>query len=262
MYGLGNVLLPRSLISYVPLAGHIKYLKTHASHAIFCLNTHTGVYRGEYQNGTRHGHGTRSSSNYERSNAAETVSIHSSQDDSLEALASILEDPSSIANTVAGGPTSLDTTNAQIYEGEWKADQRHGYGVLRIVNHYSYYGQWEDNMRSGYGVMICEEEKRKEEGEWHRGKLVQKLKRKKLQLKWKQLETKVNQAHMSALQAAEAARSNANLAEGRANTANARSRLAMRAAQQALKESESARAVENFYRNAPKVQGENNDDDD
>ena len=202
----------------------------------------------------RHGHGTRSSSNYERSTTVETVS---SLDDSVENLASTLEDPSFVASSVTSGVSASDpTSNAQIYEGEWKDDRRHGCGVLKIVGHHTYYGQWEENMRSGYGVMIYGEEKRKEEGQWQRGKLVQKLKRKKLQLKSKQLETKVNQAHMNALQAAEAARSKADLAEGRANTASAKSRLALRAAQQALKDAETAEAVEKFYRNAPKVQGE------
>ncbi|CAI8014759.1 Junctophilin-2 [Geodia barretti] len=216
-----------------------------------------GMYRGEYLNGMRHGHGTRSSSNYERSTTVETVSVNSSLDDSIENLASTLEDPSSVASTVtSGGSASDPTSNAQIYEGEWKDDRRHGYGVLKIVGHHTYYGQWEENMRSGYGVMIYGEEKRKEEGQWQRGKLVQKLKRRKLQLKSKQLEAKVNQAHMNALQAAEAARSKADLAEGRANTASAKSRLAVRAAQQALKDAETAEAVEKFYRNAPKVQGE------
>jgi hypothetical protein len=210
------------------------------------------MYRGEYLNGMRHGHGTRSSSNYERSTTVETVS---SLDDSVENLASTLEDPSFVASSVTSGVSASDpTSNAQIYEGEWKDDRRHGCGVLKIVGHHTYYGQWEENMRSGYGVMIYGEEKRKEEGQWQRGKLVQKLKRKKLQLKSKQLETKVNQAHMNALQAAEAARSKADLAEGRANTASAKSRLALRAAQQALKDAETAEAVEKFYRNAPKVQ--------
>lgn len=215
-----------------------------------------GMYRGEYLNGMRHGHGTRSSSNYERSTTAEAVSVNSSLDDSVENLALTLEDPSSVSSSSTGLSASDSTSNTQIYEGEWKDDKRHGYGVLKIIGHHTYYGQWEENMRSGYGVMIYGEEKRKEEGQWQRGKLVQKLKRKKLQLKSKQLEAKVNQAHMNALQAAEAARSKADLAEGRANTASAKSRQALRAAQQALKDAETAEAVEKFYRNAPKVQGE------
>ena len=110
-------------------------------------------------------------------------------------------------------------------------------------------------MRNGHGVMIYDEEKKKEEGQWQRGKLVQKLKRKKLQLKSKQLESKVNQAHMCALQAAETARSKANLAEGRASMASAKDRTAVRAAQQALKDAEIAHGIEKLHKNAPKIQG-------
>ena len=211
------------------------------------------MYRGEYRNGLRHGHGTRSSSNYERSTTTETHSVSSSLDDSVENLAAILEDPSSVPS-IQSSLTS-DKTNAQIYEGEWKDDRRHGYGVLKIVGHHTYYGQWEENQRSGYGVMIYDDEKRKEEGQWQRGKLVSKLKRKKLQLKSKQLEMRVNQAHMNALQAAGTARSKADLAEGRASTANAKARLAVRAAQQAVKDAELANGIEKLHRNAPKIQG-------
>ena len=215
------------------------------------------MYRGEYRNGLRYGHGTRSSSNYERSTVKEphsaTSSVTSSVDESIESLASALEDPSTLPIIIS--VTMSDKTNAQIYEGEWQDDKRHGYGVLKIVGHHTYYGQWEENMRSGYGVTYYDEEKRKEEGQWQRGKLVTKLKRKKLQLKSKQLETRVNQAHMSALHAAETARSKADLAEGRAITANAKSRAAMRAAQQAIKDAECAEGIEKLHKNAPKIQG-------
>jgi junctophilin len=214
-----------------------------------------GVYRGEYLKGLRHGFGTRSSSNYERSTVKDEPATHSTSSsvtESIESLANTLEDPSSNAASIS--VMMSDKTNAQVYEGEWRDDKRHGYGVLKIVGHHTYYGQWEENMRSGYGVMICGEEKRKEEGQWQRGKLVQPLKRKKLQLKTKQLEMKVNQAHMSALQAAETARSKADLAEGRASTANAKSRQAVRAAQQAIKDAEIAQSIEKLYRNAPKIQ--------
>lgn len=217
-----------------------------------CSNAHTGMYRGEYRNGLRRGHGTRSSSNYERSTTTETHSISSSLDDSVENLASTLEDPSLISSIPS---SQSDKTNAQIYEGEWKDDRRHGYGVLKIMGHHTYYGQWEENQRSGYGVTIYDDEKRKEEGQWQRGKLINKLKRKKLQLKSKQLELRVNQAHMNALQAAETARSRADLAEGRASTANAKARLGMRAAQRAVKDAELASSIEKLHRNAPKIQG-------
>lgn len=209
------------------------------------------MYRGEYRSGLRHGNGTRSSSSYEQSTTKDSHSVHSSVDDSVENLASALEDPSSNS-----APIAVTLNNAQIYEGEWKDDKRHGYGVLKIVGHHTYYGQWKDNMRSGYGVMIYGEEKRKEEGQWQRGKLVQELKRKKLSLKTRQLEAKVNQAHMCALQSAETARNKADLAEGRASTANAKSRQAVRAAQQAAKDAEIAQGIEKLHRNAPKIQGQ------
>ena len=236
---------------------HTSHVHTSLTRHAHCLNT--GMYRGEYRNGLRHGHGTRSSSNYERSRALKSdhnpnSSISSSVKDSVESLASMLEDPSS--NAVSVSIANVDKTNAQVYEGEWKDDKRHGHGVLKIVGHYTYYGQWEDNMRSGYGVMLYDEEKQKEEGQWQRGKLVNVLKRKKLQLKTRQLESKVNQAHMNALQAADTARLKADLAEGRANTASVKARQAVRAAQQAVKDAEVAKANEKLYRNAPKIQGD------
>lgn len=233
----------------------VSHFEPISSQMIILTIKQTGMYRGEYKNGLRHGHGTRSSSNYERSTVKEphstTSSVTSSVDECIDQFTSTLEDPSILPAMI----TMADKTNAQIYEGEWRDDKRHGYGVLKIVGHHTYYGQWEENMRSGYGVMSYDEEKRKEEGQWQRGKLINKLKRKKLQLKSKQLEAKVNQAHMSALQAAETARSKANLAEGRAITANAKSRAAVRAAQQAIKDAEIAEGIEKLHKNAPKVQG-------
>ncbi len=152
--------------------------------------------------------------------------------------------------------TSSADSSAQLYEGEWRDDKRHGHGVLKIPNCYTYYGGWGSNTRSGYGVMVYSNG-RKEEGQWQSGKLVAVLKRKKLPMSLHKhsLESKVKQAHTLALQAADRARNKAMLAESRAQVAGTKARSTLRTAQQSLADAKAARERADVYKGAPRISG-------
>ncbi len=145
---------------------------------------------------------------------------------------------------------------AQIYEGEWVDDKRHGHGVLKVLGKYTYYGQWSSNTRTGHGVLI-DKNGAKEEGEWHNGTRVAIVKRHKVILfKSHQLEQKVKEAHTKSLQAAEKARSKAELAISRASSAVKRSEPAAMMAEKARRDARGAVAKAELYKNAPTVSGE------
>jgi len=42
--------------------------------------------------------------------------------------------------------------NGDIYEGEWKDDQKNGYGIYIHANGDVYEGEWRDGKRHGYGT--------------------------------------------------------------------------------------------------------------
>lgn len=142
---------------------------------------------------------------------------------------------------------------AQVYEGEWVHDKRHGHGVLKVLTKYTYYGQWAKNAMTGYGVMVYENGS-KQEGEWHNGTLIAVVKRHKVLLfKSHQLELKVKEARSKAWQAAETARHKAELATSRAASALAKSRLAAKVAEKAVVHSQLAKEKAEMYKNAPRI---------
>ena len=152
--------------------------------------------------------------------------------------------------------TASPDINAQLYEGEWKSDKRHGHGMLKIPGYYTYYGEWEGNTRTGYGVMMYTSG-RKEEGQWLGGRLVVALRRRKLAMNLQKvsLESKVKQAHALAIQAADKARNKAMVAESRAQVAGAKASSALKNAQQALMDARIAREKSDLYKNAPRIAG-------
>ena len=131
-------------------------------------------------------------------------------------------------------------SNVQIYEGQWKADKREGYGILKVPNKYTYFGEWKNNMRAGYGAIVYDDGS-KEEGIWENGHLVTPLKRKKLSLKHHQIENKVKQSHTTALQVADIARNKSVLAESRASAAISKSKSALKLIGAAMNDAEIAR---------------------
>ena len=245
------------------------------------IHTHTiGFYRGEYKKGVRHGYGTRTSASYEHRHTTDSPADYSTlpkrgSEPSFERGSMVKQESSasvfsvqtsksnesSFPSTVRAGsiqvsvkPQNDPDLNAQIYEGEWKDDRRHGHGVLKVLGHYTYYGDWENNNRTGYGVLVYDSGK-KEEGQWQNGKLIVVLKRRKLALKNSQLETSVRQSHTKAIQAADMARNKALLAESRAAAASTKSKQAHTFAQDALKNAQLARERAELYKNAPRISG-------
>lgn len=227
----------------------------------------TGCYRGQYRNGVRSGYGIRTSAGYENRDKEpmKAQDVLSKQQRSLSALAA---PPTNLKRPSIGYDQPLPSEDsesslqqqqnpayqAQIYEGEWKEDRRHGYGVMKCIGSYTYYGQWEKNARTGYGVMRYENGI-KEEGQWQNGELIVALKRKKLHFRSHQLETNIQTAHTNAIQAAESARNKALLAESRASSAMAKAKIAHTVAMRAEKEAQIARDKAELYKNSTRVAG-------
>lgn len=168
-------------------------------------HAHSGCYRGQYKNGVRSGFGSRTSAPYEH-RSREISKIHDKQHAVSPPFAALLRPSfSSVPGLGGGGLEDAPTAelaappDMQIYEGEWRDDKRHGYGVMKCIGSYTYYGQWSANTRTGYGVLMSENGV-KEEGQWQNGELIVALKRKKFHMKSHQLETKVQTAHTQAIQ--------------------------------------------------------------
>ena len=249
-----------------------------------------GCYRGQYKNGVRSGFGTRTSAAYEHRNkdgsnlgggggggtpkqrhissliaplasSLKRTSFSMPSSASTSALPTTSsttttlgrEDPSS-GQATAETAAAERSSNMQIYEGEWRDDKRHGYGVIKCIGLYTYYGQWASNARTGYGVLVGENGA-KEEGQWQNGELIVALKRKKLHLKSHQLEAKVQTAHTQAIQAADTARNKALLAESRAATATGKAKTALSVIATAERNQQLAREKAEQYKNATRISG-------
>lgn len=253
------------------------------------VHVHVGFYRGEYKKGVRHGYGTRTSATYEHRDLDASIGacteynslpkrgsepsfergVMAKQESSVSMYSVQVSRKCSKANESSlkhrAGSVMVNSSclqreqdlNAQIYEGEWKDDRRHGHGVLKVLGHYTYYGDWENNNRTGYGVLVYDSGK-KEEGQWQNGKLIVVLKRRKLPLKNSQLETNVKQSHTKAIQAADMARNKALLAESRAAAASNKAKQAHAFAQDAVKNAKLARERAELYKNAPRISGKTN----
>ena len=70
-------------------------------------------------------------------------------------LALIITLPLLASNAQAGGK----------YDGEWKNDSQHGYGIYTLPNGEKYDGEWKDGNFNGYGIYTFLDGTSKE-GEW------------------------------------------------------------------------------------------------
>lgn len=46
--------------------------------------------------------------------------------------------------------------DGSIYDGEWQANSKHGFGLMKYPDGSTYEGEWKNNFRHGYGVYIYE----------------------------------------------------------------------------------------------------------
>lgn len=53
-----------------------------------------------------------------------------------------------------GHGLSLSSDGLERYDGFWRDDQRHGYGVCKYRSNATYFGDWAGNQRHGHGVMV------------------------------------------------------------------------------------------------------------
>lgn len=206
-----------------------------------------GFYRGQYKKGQRGGYGTRSSAGYEKikdstdlgrvkkPSVTSLMERNFMQPLSSSTLQRVRGDSSRSSQgnvfTDMGSVGDMQSNWKQIYEGQWVNDKRCGYGVLKVSDCFTYYGQWDKNTRTGYGVLIREgevnakkREEIREEGRWDNGKLVERVKQKKVIKSDTKL--RVEEAHQEAIKAAISARDMARLAESKANAAAAKSKVA------------------------------------
>lgn len=229
------------------------------------FHPHPGCYRGQYKNGVRSGFGTRTSSAYEHRDKDASKTHDQATTSRQRALSNLVAPFTNLKRLSYSGPFgSEDQSDScvrgdvkaimQIYEGEWRDDKRHGYGVIKCVGSYTYYGQWSANTQTGYGVLVFENGV-KEEGQWHNGQLIVALKRKKLHIKSHQLETKVQTAHTQAIQAADTARNKALLAESRAGTALGKTKMSQGVVITAEKNAMLAKEKAELYKNATRISG-------
>ena len=57
--------------------------------------------------------------------------------------------------------------NGDVYEGNWQADLKHGYGILEKKNQDKYYGYWNKGLKEGQGYYYYSSTGKIYLGEWH-----------------------------------------------------------------------------------------------
>ena len=57
--------------------------------------------------------------------------------------------------------------NGDIYEGAWKNDLKHGYGILEKKTGDKYYGYWNNGLKEGQGYYYYSSTGKIYLGEWH-----------------------------------------------------------------------------------------------
>lgn len=133
-------------------------------------------------------------------------------------------------------------TIKEVYKGEWKADKRHGYGVVECSDQYNYTGQWHENMRHGFGTAILPDGT-KLEGEWENDILINDIRKKGALVSCvTRLRQRLRLACEAAQQAKEMATQKSDMALSRATAARDRSSDADTAAEHAREAAIIARA--------------------
>uniref|UniRef100_A0A671MZH2 Junctophilin-2-like n=1 Tax=Sinocyclocheilus anshuiensis TaxID=1608454 RepID=A0A671MZH2_9TELE len=138
--------------------------------------------------------------------------------------------------------SDIDATTTEVYMGEWKNDQRSGYGISERSSGLKYEGEWLNNQRHGYGCTTFAEGG-KEEGKYVNNMLVKSVKKKVIQLKGTKIKQKVECSVEGAQRAAAIAKQKAEIANSRTAHAKSKGDTADQAAIAANNESSIARVV-------------------
>ncbi|PWA29115.1 hypothetical protein CCH79_00006358 [Gambusia affinis] len=145
---------------------------------------------------------------------------------------------SNASESEQGAP--VDATVTEMYAGEWRSDQRAGWGVSRRSDGLQYAGEWGANKRHGYGCTTFPDGT-KEEGKYKQNVLVSGKRKNLIPLRASKIREKVDRAVEAAEKAAEIAKQKAEIAMSRMSHARGKAEAAERVAQKAMEECRLAR---------------------
>lgn len=119
---------------------------------------------------------------------------------------------SNASESEQGAP--VDATVTEMYAGEWRSDQRAGWGVSRRSDGLHYEGEWAGNKRHGYGCTTFPDGT-KEEGKYKHNVLVSGKRKNLIPLRASKIREKVDRATEAAEKAADIAKQKAEIAMSR-----------------------------------------------
>uniref|UniRef100_A0A3P8RJM4 Junctophilin n=1 Tax=Amphiprion percula TaxID=161767 RepID=A0A3P8RJM4_AMPPE len=145
---------------------------------------------------------------------------------------------SNASESEQGAP--VDATVTEMYAGEWRSDQRAGWGVSRRSDGLHYAGEWAANKRHGYGCTTFPDGT-KEEGKYKQNVLVSGKRKNLIPLRASKIREKVDRAVEAAEKAADIAKQKAEIAMSRMSHARGKAEAAEGVAQKAMEECRLAR---------------------
>ncbi|XP_041794821.1 junctophilin-3 isoform X1 [Chelmon rostratus] len=145
---------------------------------------------------------------------------------------------SNASESEQGAP--VDATVTEMYAGEWRSDQRAGWGVSRRSDGLHYEGEWAGNKRHGYGCTTFPDGT-KEEGKYKQNVLVSGKRKNLIPLRASKIREKVDRAVEAAEKAADIAKQKAEIAMSRMSHARGKAEAAEGVAQKATEECRLAR---------------------
>uniref|UniRef100_A0A3Q3AKN5 Junctophilin 3 n=1 Tax=Kryptolebias marmoratus TaxID=37003 RepID=A0A3Q3AKN5_KRYMA len=145
---------------------------------------------------------------------------------------------SNASESEQGAP--MDATVTEMYAGEWRSDQRAGWGMSRRSDGLHYAGEWAGNKRHGYGCTTFPDGT-KEEGKYKQNVLVSGKRKNLIPLRASKIREKVDRAVEAAEKAADIAKQKAEIAMSRMSHGRGKAEAAERVAQKAMEECRTAR---------------------
>eukprot|EP00064_Thunnus_orientalis_P021219 superscaffoldBa00006306_g21376 len=145
---------------------------------------------------------------------------------------------SNASESEQGAP--VDATVTEMYAGEWRSDQRAGWGISRRSDGLHYAGEWAANKRHGYGCTTFPDGT-KEEGKYKQNVLVSGKRKNLIPLRASKIREKVDRAVEAAEKAADIAKQKAEIAMSRMSHARGKAEAAEGVAQKATEECRLAR---------------------
>ncbi|XP_070770736.1 junctophilin-3 isoform X2 [Enoplosus armatus] len=145
---------------------------------------------------------------------------------------------SNASESEQGAP--VDATVTEMYAGEWRSDQRAGWGVSRRSDGLHYEGEWVGNKRHGYGCTTFPDGT-KEEGKYKQNLLVSGKRKNLIPLRASKIREKVDRAVEAAEKAADTAKQKIEIAMSRMSHARGKAEAAEEVSQKAMEECRLAR---------------------